>query len=45
MREPSYDERNSLFHGKSEKGLETTMVKVNVVDEDKCKPTPKSVGG
>jgi hypothetical protein len=45
MREPNYNKRNSLFHGKSEKRIKTTRVNVNVVHEDKCKPTPKDVGG
>ena len=45
MQEPSYNKRNSLFHGKSEKMIKTRMVKFNVVHEDKCKPTPKDVGG
>ena len=45
MREPGYDKRNTLFHGKSKNRIETTKVKVIVVHEDKCEPTPKSVGG
>jgi hypothetical protein len=40
MREPKYDKRYFLFHGKSEKEIEITMVKVNVVHEEKCKITP-----
>jgi hypothetical protein len=45
MRGLSYDKRNTLFHGKSEKQIETTRVKVIVVHEDKCESTPKCVGG
>jgi hypothetical protein len=44
MREPNYDKRNTLFHGKSEKMIETTREKVIVVHEDMCGPTSKSVG-
>ena len=44
MREPSYSNlSNSLLHGKSEKM--TKENRLNVVHEDKCKPTPKDVGG
>jgi hypothetical protein len=45
MREANYNKINSLFHGKSEKQIKSTRVKVNVGHEDKCKPTQKSVGG
>jgi len=45
MREANYDKRNTLFHGKNEKRIETMRVKVIVVHEDKCEPTPKNVGG
>jgi hypothetical protein len=36
MREPNYEKRNSLFHDKSEKIIETTRVKMIVVHEDIC---------
>ena len=45
MREPNYDKRNNLFHGKSEKKIETDRVNLIFSHEDKCEPTPKSVGG
>jgi hypothetical protein len=46
MREPNYDKKNSLFHGKSEKVIAITMLKANVVREEMCvNLPPKSVGG
>ena len=44
MREPSYNNlSNSLLHGKTEKMINKN--RLNVVQEDKCKPTSKDVGG
>jgi len=45
MREPSYNNlSNSLLHGKSDKMIKKKE-RLNVVNEDKCKATPKDVGG